>query len=48
VDGVRIYAWADYRHGLWLCFGFTLLALVASLRIRETCGRNISNRAQPD
>lgn len=42
-NGVRIYAWADYRNGLWLSAGFTLLALLASLRVRETYGRNIAS-----
>jgi sugar phosphate permease len=44
VDGVRIYAWGDYRNGLWLSFGFSVLALLASLRIRETYGRNIASK----
>lgn len=42
LNGVRRYAWADYRNGLWLSFAFTLLALVASLRVRETGCRNIA------
>jgi sugar phosphate permease len=46
VDGVRIYAWSDYRNGLWLSFGFTVLALLASLRIHETRGRNIASAVQ--
>ena len=46
VDGVRVYAWADYRNGLWLSVGFTVLALLASLRIRETHGRNIAAELQ--
>ncbi len=40
VDGLRHYAWSDYRSGLWLSFGFAALALVAALRIRETHCRN--------
>lgn len=42
VDGVRQYAWADYRHGLWLAFGFSVLAVIAAWRVRETYCRNIS------
>ncbi|HSQ08925.1 MAG TPA: MFS transporter, partial [Chromatiaceae bacterium] len=41
-DGVRHYAWADYRNGLWLSAGFALLALVASLLVRETRCRNLT------
>jgi sugar phosphate permease len=41
-DGLRRYAWADYRSGLWLSFGFAVLALVAGLRVRETHCRNIA------
>jgi sugar phosphate permease len=42
VDGVRRYAWADYRNGLWLSAGFALLALLASLALRETHCRNLT------
>jgi sugar phosphate permease len=42
VDGVRRYAWADYRNGLWLSAGFALLALLASLALRETRCRNLT------
>jgi MFS family permease len=42
VDGVRHYAWVDYRNGLWLSAGFALLALVASLLVRETRCRNLT------
>jgi len=35
VDGVRRYAWADYRNGLWLSFGFALMGLVSAAFIRE-------------
>lgn len=44
-NGVRVYAWTDYQHGLWLSFSFTVLALVASLRVRETYGHNIATPA---
>jgi len=40
--GVRQYAWADYRNGLWLSLGFAVLAVIAALRVRETFCRNIS------
>jgi sugar phosphate permease len=42
VDGLRQYAWSDYRNGLWLSFGFTVVAVIAALRVRETYCRNIS------
>jgi sugar phosphate permease len=42
VEGLRRYAWADYRNGLWLSFGFALIAVVAATRVRETRCRNIS------
>jgi sugar phosphate permease len=35
-DGVRVYAAADYQHGLWLCFGAAFLALLATPLVRET------------
>lgn len=41
LDGVRVYAAADYRHGLWLCFSAALLALLATPLVREThCRQN--------
>jgi len=42
VDGLRRYAWADYRNGLWLSFGFAIMAVLAALRVRETHCHNIS------
>ena len=42
VDGVRHYAWVDYRNGLWLSAGFAMFALVASLGVRETNCRNLT------
>ncbi len=42
VEGVRRYAMADYRNGLWLSAGFALLALVAAFRVRETRCRNVT------
>jgi sugar phosphate permease len=42
VEGVRRYGWAAYRNGLWLSCGFALLALVASLAVRETRCRNLT------
>jgi sugar phosphate permease len=41
-EGLRRYDWADYRNGLWLAFGFALIAVVAATRVRETRCRNIS------
>jgi sugar phosphate permease len=40
-EGVRIYGAADYANGLWLSFGFAVLALVAALRVRETYCRHL-------
>jgi sugar phosphate permease len=42
VEGMRVYSTADYRNGLWLSVGFAVLALIASLRIRETHCRNLT------
>ncbi|MDX5332716.1 MAG: MFS transporter [Gammaproteobacteria bacterium] len=42
VDGVRVYGATAYDAGLWLMFGFAVIALVATLRITETRGRNIT------
>lgn len=42
VDGLRRYAWADYRNGLWLSCACAVLALVAALRVRETHCRNLT------
>lgn len=42
VEGLRRYAWADYRNGLWLSLGLAVLAVMAALRVRETHCRNIS------
>lgn len=41
-DGVRLYAADDYRLGFLLMLGFALLAVVGSLRIRETHCRNVT------
>lgn len=41
-DGVRHYARADYRNGLWLSAGFALVGLIGALAIRETRGRNLT------
>ncbi|MGF1547787.1 MAG: MFS transporter [Thiotrichales bacterium] len=40
--GVRQYAVADYRNGLWLSAGFALMASVAALFVRETHCRNLT------
>ncbi len=42
VEGVRRYGRLDYQQGLWLSSGFAVLALVASLRIRETFCHNLT------
>jgi len=42
VEGLRRYAWGDYRNGLWLSFALSVLAVLAALRVRETHCRNIS------
>ena len=41
-EGVRRYALSDYHNGLWLSCGFALLALLASLMVRETRCRNLT------
>lgn len=40
VDGVRRYAWTDYRNGLWLSCGLAVVGLIAGIRVRETYCRN--------
>lgn len=35
VDGMRHYAWSDYRNGIWLSFGFAAMGVVSALFIRE-------------
>jgi sugar phosphate permease len=47
LDGIRVYRASDYANGLWLCFGLTLLAALASLRARETHCRNLSIPSRP-
>ena len=41
-NGVRVYAAADYRGGLWLMFAFAVIALLGTLRITETRCRNLT------
>lgn len=41
-DGVRIYAAGDYRIGILLVFGFSLLAVAGATRMRETFCRNLA------
>lgn len=36
IEGLRHYGWEDYRSGLYLSLGFSVLALMAALRITET------------
>ena len=40
IDGVRQYGRESYHNGLWLSFGFTLIALLGGWRLRETGCRN--------
>lgn len=47
VDGVRVYALADYRNGLWLSAGFAAIGLIAALFVRETGCRNITLSERP-
>jgi sugar phosphate permease len=42
VDGVPVYAAADYRRGLWLLAGFAALAALASRFFVETHCRNVT------
>ncbi|WP_429886003.1 MFS transporter [Geoalkalibacter halelectricus] len=41
-DGVRIYGAGDYRLGILLVFGFSLLAVAGASRMRETFCRNVT------
>ncbi len=41
--GVNIYSAAGYRSAMLLMVGFAVIALIASLRMRETGARNISH-----
>jgi sugar phosphate permease len=47
VDGVRVYALADYRNGLWLSAGFAGVGLIAAFFVRETGCRNITLNGRP-
>ncbi len=40
LGAARQYSWGDYRNGLWLSFGFAVVALLAAFRVRETTCRN--------
>lgn len=44
LDGVPVYAAADYRRGLWLLVAFAGLAVVASRFLVETHCKNVSER----
>jgi sugar phosphate permease len=44
-EGLRRYAQADYQQAMLLMFGFALIALIASTRITETHGRNLTRPA---
>jgi sugar phosphate permease len=45
VDGLRQYAWRDYRHALGMSFGVALVGLTGALLMRETHNRNITLRS---
>jgi sugar phosphate permease len=40
LDGVRVYGWAGYQHGLIACAACAAMAVLAATRIRETGCRN--------
>lgn len=42
VKGIRIYAEADYNNGFYLVLIFAVIAVLGTLRVRETHCRNIS------
>lgn len=42
VNGVRQYSAGDYTNGLMLCYGLTVMAVVASFYLRETYCRNVT------
>lgn len=42
VNGLRHYAWSDYRNALGMSFGVALLGLAGALRMRETHNRNVT------
>ncbi|MGJ8669495.1 MAG: MFS transporter [Oceanococcus sp.] len=42
VEGLRVYSLEDYRRGLYLSAGLSLMGLIAALRLKETYCRNIS------
>ena len=48
LDGVPVYAAADYQRGLWLLAGFAGLAVLASRFLVETGCRNISAGPERD
>jgi MFS family permease len=42
VNGLRHYAWGDYRNALGMSFGVALLGLAGALLMRETHNRNVT------
>lgn len=42
LDGRRLYVWADYQRGLWLCAAMATAGLAASLLLKETRCKNIN------
>lgn len=45
VDGLRVYSAEDYRRGLYLSAGLSLMGLLAALGLKETWCRNVSLRS---
>lgn len=45
IEGVRVYGWEGYRHGLGASAAFAALATLAAWRITETGCRNIASPA---
>lgn len=43
-DGLRLYAWPDYRNALWMSLGVALLGMAGALAMRETHNRNVTMR----
>ena len=40
-EGVRVYSAMDYRNGLWLSLGMSVISLIAASRVRETYCRHL-------
>ena len=48
VEGVRQYTWTDYRNGVWLSLGVSLLGILGAALSRETFNRNITRAGTVD